>query len=101
MPAATPQDHKTKAEPFKFTVKGKSYTLPPIGEDAATSIPGGVTQDAVMYPDDATVQMRLAYFMLDATKPKPDALAALRSLPTSEMLEVMGNWMGESSGSSD
>lgn len=96
-----PQDHKAKAEPFKFTVEGKSYTLPPIGEEAATSVPGGVTQDAVMYPDDNTVQMRLAYFMLEATKPKPEALEALRSLPTSEMLEVMAKWMGESSGSSD
>lgn len=100
MPETTPQDHK-KPDVFAFTVKGKKYVLPKITEATANKVPGGVTVDAVMYPDDGTVQMRLALFMLSAVDAKPEAMTALRSLPTDEMLEVVGNWMGESSDSSD
>ena len=98
----TPQDRKLKADAgHKFTVKGKSYTLPAMGEDAASDIPGEITYAAIMNPDDQMVQMRLAFATLEAANPSAAALAALKSLPTSKMLEVVGAWMGESSGSSD
>jgi hypothetical protein len=107
----TPQDHKPKADaPFTFeaTIKNKDgkpikkrFTLPKMGEDAATDIPGEITYAAVMNPNDEMVQMRLAFASLEAARPSPAALDALRSLPTGEMLKVVGDWMGESSGSSD
>ena len=101
MSEKTPADRKAKKPGYQFTVKGKSYTLPPVGEDAASSIPGEITYAAIMNPDDDFVQMRLAFATLEAAKPTPAALAALKSLPTAEMLEHVGAWMGESSGSSD
>lgn len=100
MPTTTPQDHEPKKAPFKFKADGKMHTLPDPGE-ASSKVPGGVTQDAIMYPDDTAAQLRLAYFVLEGSKAKPEALAALRALPTDEMLEVMGAWMGGSSASSD
>lgn len=100
MPAKTPADHKAKDAPFTFTVKGKSYTLPNPHEHA-DQVPGGITMDAIMRPDDEMTQLRLGFAMLEAAKPDAKAIEALRSLPTSEMLEVFGRWMGESSGSSD
>jgi hypothetical protein len=101
MSQTTPQDRKAKDGGHKFTVKGKSYTLPALGEDAASTIPGEITYAAIMEPTNDMVQMRLAFATLEAAKPTPAALAALKSLPTKEMLEVVGAWMGESSGSSD
>ena len=101
MPEKTPQDRQSKNAGYAFTAKGKKYTLPHVGEDAASNIPGEITYAAVMEPDNDMVQMRLAFATLEAAKPTPAALAALKSLPTKEMLEVVGAWMGESSGSSD
>ncbi|WP_028637722.1 hypothetical protein [Nocardioides sp. URHA0032] len=101
MSQTTPQDRKAKDAGHKFTVKGKSFTLPAIGEDAASNIPGEITYAAIMDPDNDMMQMRLAFATLEAAGPTPAALAALKSLPTKEMLEVVGAWMGESSGSSD
>lgn len=101
MPEKTPADHKAKNAGHKFTVGGKTYTLPFVNEDAASNIPGKITYAAVMTPDDDMAQMRLALATLEAAKPTPAALDALQSLPTKEMLEVVGAWMGESSGSSD
>lgn len=97
----TPQDRKPKAdEGHKFTVAGKSYRLPPISEAATLQIPGGVTMDAMLDPEDVQAQLALALHMLRLTEPTEAAMTALRSLPTGEMLEVVGQWMGESSGSS-
>lgn len=101
MPEKTPTDRKTADGSHKFTVKGKTYTLPPVGEDAASAIPGEITYAAVMEPDNDMIQMRLAFATLEAVKPSEAAMKALKSLPTKEMLEVIGGWMGESSGSSD
>lgn len=98
----TPQDHKAKkGTGHKFTVDGKSYTLPALTESAGSSIPGGVTMDLMMDPDNVQVQMSMAFHALQAAKPSDAAMAALRSLPTDKMLEIVGAWMGESSGSSD
>lgn len=99
--ATTPQDHKPKAGGHKFTVGGKSYTLPALSESAASAIPGAITYAAIMEPDNDMAQMRLAFATLEAVKPSDAAMKALKSLPTTEMLEVVGAWMGESSGSSD
>lgn len=97
----TPQDHKPKkGTGYKFTVEGKTYTLPMLTEEASTSVPGGVTMDLMMDPDNPQAQLAMAFASLKACNPSPAALAALRSLPTVEMLEVVGAWMGESSGSS-
>lgn len=107
----TPQDHKAKGDPFTFeaTVKDKAgksvtkqFTLPPLSETAGDSIPGEITYAAVMEPDNDMAQIRLAFASLEAAKPTEAAMKALRSLSTSRMLEVVGEWMGkagESSGS--
>lgn len=110
----TPQDHKPKADaPFTFkasvtetdkdgkpVTKVKSFTLPLAGK-GAEKIPGGLTMDAIMAPDDGTTQLRLGFATLQAAGPSDAALAAFRSLSTEDMLKVLGEWMGESSGSSD
>lgn len=101
MPEKAPADRLAKDEGFTFTVKGKKYRLPKIGEDAALKVPGGVTQDALMYPDDAGKQMALAFHLMQHVGAKPDALEALRSMSTKDMLETVGEWMGEGSGSSE
>ena len=99
MAEKAPADHKKPGQ-FPFTVAGKKYVLPTITEAVAEGIDGGVTMDAVMAPDDPAVQMRLAFATLLAAKPSPAALKALRSLPSTRMLEIVGEWMGESGGSS-
>lgn len=102
MTEKTPQDRQPKSDgSHKFTVKGKTYTLPAIDENAANNIPGEITYAAVMNPNDQMAEMRLAFATLEAVKPTEAAMTALKSLPTKEMLEVVGDWMGGSSGSSD
>lgn len=102
MPEKTPQDRKPKAdEGHKFTVKGKTYTLPAIGETAGAEIPGEITYDAIMRPDDNMAQMRLAFATLEAAKPTEAAMKALRSMSTEDMLTTVGEWMGGSEGSSE
>lgn len=101
MPEKTPQDRKPADGSHRFTVKGKSFTLPPVSEGTASEIPGSVTYAAIMEPENEMLQLRLAFATLEAVKPSPAALAALKSLSTKEMLEVVGAWMGGSSGSSD
>lgn len=102
MTEKTPQDRKPKADgSHKFTVKGKTYTLPAISENSAETIPGEITYAAVMEPENQMMQLRLAFASLEAAKPSEAAMKALKSLPTSEMLEIVGAWMGGSSDSSD
>lgn len=98
-----PQDHKPKANAaFSFKGQdGKSYTLPKVSEDVASGIPGEITYAAVMEPNNGMAQMRLALATLEACKPTPAAMKALKAFPTAAMLEIVGEWMGESSGSSD
>jgi hypothetical protein len=111
LPAKKPQDRKPKADApttFKATVPGKdgkpvtkTFALPKLTEDAATKVEGGYTMDLMLRPDDERAQMAIAFATFLACSPKPDVLAALRRLPTPEMLEILGRWMGEASGSSD
>jgi len=106
-----PADRKPKADaPFTFKAPGedkngkpitKTYALPKVTEEMAAKVPGGVTFDAIMQPDDQMAQLRLSLAQLNVCGAKPEVVAALRSLPTDEMMEVIGEWLGESSGSSD
>lgn len=100
----TPQDRKKPAAAARFTFTGKDgkpYVLPEVDEAAAANLPGEITYDAVMHPEDEMAQMRLAFASLEACKPPAKSMAALKALGTNEMLEVVGRWLGESSGSSD
>ena len=101
MPTKAPQDHKAKDEAFSFVAAGKTYKLPNLSESAAEGIPGEVTYAAVMEPDNHMAQLRLAFATLEAVKPSAAAMKALKSLPTPEMLEVVGEWMGKAGGSSE
>lgn len=101
MPTKAPQDHKAKDEGYSFTVGAKTYKLPNLSETAADAIPGEVTYAAVMEPDNDMAQLRLAFASLEAAKPSEAAMKALKSLPTTRMLEVVGEWMGKAGGSSD
>jgi hypothetical protein len=101
MPATTPQDHKAKGGEFTFAVGSKTYKLPPLSENAADSIPGDITYAAVMEPDNDMAQLRLAFASLEAAKPTEAALKALKSLSTTRMLEVVGDWMGKAGPSSE
>jgi hypothetical protein len=101
MPAKTPQDHRAKDEGFTFTVGTKTYKLPELNESAADNIPGDITYAAVMEPENDMAQLRLAFASLEAAKPSDAAMKALRSLPTTQMLTVVGDWMGKAGGSSE
>lgn len=102
MPTKAPQDHKAKAdEAFAFTVGTKTYKLPALSENAADNIPGEITYDAVMEPDNDAAQLRLAFASLEAAKPTEAAMKALKTLPTTQMLTVVGEWMGKAGGSSE
>lgn len=92
---------KNPAPGHRFTVEGKTFSLPPVSGASADALPGEISYAAIMEPENEFAQLRLALAMLEAAKPTAAALAALKSLPTAEMLKVVGDWMGESSGSSD
>lgn len=100
---ASPQDHKTAGTTFTAKVNGKpkTFTLPPITEESAGSIPGEIVYKAVMNPDDEMAELRLALANVDAAGIKPATKDALLSLPFLEMMKVVGEWMGESKGSSE
>lgn len=101
MATKTPQDRQPKGDRgTPFTVAGKTYYIPQPSEDATLSVPGRVTRAVVMNPDDQQAQLALAFHMLDTVKLTPAARVALDSLSTRDMLEVVGRWLGESSGSS-
>lgn len=100
MSAKAPQDHKSKDDTFTFTVGSKTYKLPNLSETAADSIPGDVTYAAVMEPENDMAQLRLAFASLEAAEPTEAAMKALKSLSTTKMLEVVGEWMGKAGGSS-
>ncbi|MSZ76331.1 MAG: hypothetical protein F2667_04395 [Actinobacteria bacterium] len=106
-----PSDRKKPADaPFTFEAtvatkdgtgtRVKTFRLPKLDEVAAAAVPGRFTYDAIMQPDNEMAQMTLGFASLEACKPDPAALAALRSLPTAEMIAVVGAWLGESRRSS-
>lgn len=98
-----PQDRLKKAEKptgYSFTENDVTYTLPPMAENAF-DVPGRYTKAAVMRPDDETAQMALAFALLDAADIPAETRAVVEDMPTKRMLEVLGEWMGESAGSSD
>lgn len=106
--AKKPDDHKAKNDAFAFTAttlnkKGepveKTFTLPPF-TDGVEQVPAWISQDAILSPEDETAQVRLAMAVLAASEVDGDARAALRTMTTGRMLEVLGEWMGESQGSS-
>jgi hypothetical protein len=102
MPTKAPQDHKAKDEPFTFTVGTKTYKLPPkISGTSRRRIPAtghlrrrhGAGQRHGAAP--AGVRHSRGRQALRR------AMKALKSLPTTRMLEVVGEWMGKAGGSSD
>lgn len=107
MPATTktPADRKPKTgtpeDGYRFTIGTQTYVLPPVG-DRAEELPASLTMDAVENPEDMQAQARIGFALLRLIAP-PDALAALRSLSTAEMMKIVGEWMseGESDGSSE
>lgn len=93
-----PEDHKTKPKPYSFKGEGgKSYTLP-FASKGAASVPGQVTRDAIMDRDDETAQMRLGFALLEACGASEAALAAVYAKPTSEMIDLLGEWMQHGDG---
>lgn len=96
--AKKPEDHKPKARKFSFTSEGgKRFTLP-LASAGAEQIPGKVTRDAVMNPDDEAAQLRLGFAMLEACGASQDALDAVYEKPTPAMLELLGAWMHHGDG---
>lgn len=100
---ASPEDHKTSGTKFTAVIDGKpkTFTLPPITEKSAGSITASIVYDAVMNPGDDMAELRLALANLDAAGTKPAVKNALLSLPFAEMMRIVGEWMGESEGSSE
>lgn len=84
---------------FTFEHEGTTHTLPPISESSRRA-PGWAIQAALMNPDDYSAQVRLGVFALDASDASDEAKAALREMDGDAMLEVIGDWMGESVSSS-
>lgn len=107
--AKVPQDRQPKkaipADAFTFEAgegeDRQTYVLPKMTPGVASQVPGDITYDLLMNPSDAFTRTRLAFATLHACEPDEDVLAALKSLPSDEMIRIVGNWMGESSGSSD
>ena len=98
MPAPKqPQDRKKKAteatEPeFTFDHDGKTYALP-TADKYAGNVPGGITADALLEPDNEVVQLRLGLAMLNAVEGHDEARAVMRSMSSQDMFTVLGEWM--------
>lgn len=76
---------------FTFTTGGETFTLPPAAS-VAQDIPGGVTLDAIVNPEDVGAQVRLTMAALSAAA-APAAMAALRAMTTADMMQVTAAWM--------
>lgn len=100
MPEKQPTDRKQKAQGYTFTHKGKRYALPDFDEQRE-KIPGGVVMDALMDPNSELAEVRLALAALQVSSASDKAMAALREMPSGEMFKIVGEWMGETGGSSD
>lgn len=102
-----PADHKGAGVKFKANVtkdgkaSTRTFTLPPIDEKLIEKVPGRYTYDVTMNPDDDEAQMRIAFAYLDVLGNEP-LRDALLSLPSGEMIRILGRWIvGESEGSSE
>lgn len=100
MPEKQPQDRKQKAEGFTFVHKGKRFSLPDFDEQRE-KIPGGVVMDALMDPNSELAEVRLALAALQVSAASEKTMAALREMPSGDMFRIVGEWMGETGGSSD
>lgn len=104
-PAKTPDDRKPKTgspeDGYRFTIARKTYTLPPIG-DEAMNVPASLTMDVIENPEDIQAQARLGFAILRLVA-DDEVIDALRTLSTGKMMEIVGSWMaeGESVGSSE
>lgn len=96
--AKKPEDHKPKAKKFSFTNEnGKRFTLP-LASAGAEKIPGRVTRDAVMNPDDEAAQLRLGFAMLEESGASQEAVDAVYEKSTPAMLDLLGAWMQHGDG---
>jgi hypothetical protein len=86
----TPQDRKPKAtDGFPFTHEGKTYLLP-FATTARSVLPGKYVRDAAM--DGEEGQLRLMFAALEVVTIDPEALDALYSKPTDQMLPIVQEW---------
>ena len=89
-----PQDRKPKvSEPpaeFSFQHEDKTFTLPPIAT-VAGSVPGRIMRDAVMDGDEG--QLRMSFHLLEQLADADEAIEALYSKPSPEMLQIIEAWM--------
>ena len=91
-------------DPDAYSFKGadgKTYRLPKPSDTAALDVPAGITEDALMYPDDQGKQLALGLHLLNLSGISEKDKAAFRALSTRRMLEVVQGWLGKLSGSSD
>lgn len=96
-----PQDRKPKTGGgYEFEAGGKTYEMPPLGEDIMSRVPGGIVMDASVDPDDMQAQTRLAFAMVKAIEGHDETVAALRSLPFPEMARVAAEWATSTAGGS-
>lgn len=100
MPEKKPADHQKKTQGYTFLHAGKRYALPDFNEQRE-KIPGGIVMDALMDPNSELAEVRLAIAALNVSGASDKAMAALRDMPSGEMFRVVGEWMGETGGSSD
>lgn len=87
-----PQDHKPKSPVFEFEHAGKTYRLP-TADKYAGKVPGSVTADAIMYPEDNAAQLRLALHMLASVEGHDSTVELIRSLSSDRMFGIVGDWM--------
>lgn len=86
-----PQDRKPKASAgFTFDHDGQTYTLPAPSQ-ALAKIPGRAFRDAML--DGEIGELKFGLRCVEAVDAAPEALEALYSKPTDEMLGLLGKWM--------
>jgi hypothetical protein len=85
-----PQDRKPKVKTFPFTgADGKPYTLP-LASKGTEKMSGGDFMDAALGGEVG--QVTYLFQVLVAAEPSPTALAALRTMPQDDMLDIIKAW---------
>ena len=98
-----PQDHKSKAPSrYSFTGADGVERELPLASEGAELVPGRITRDVVMNPNDQEAQIRLAFALLDACGTDDETREAFYDLPTGEMVTHLRNWseFGDGDGAS-